>query len=504
MVSELIRAKADVNIQADDGSTALHAAFVNGGLTIIDQLFEAGADVCIRNESGCTPLHSYVDAVVSGETEYSDSVLNVMSIHAHSVDVMNLGSDNGETVLFYVWDNCLPLTQQLLNLGADPNAQNKKGMTPLFKAVSNAQTKTMYALLDAGADADLRDYNKCAPLDLAAYLEDLEAYKVLVEKTTNMNVKHRTNGETGLFNVLSPEQLPKLKLLLENGADPNAMNSTGRTPLSVFIESADTAADDNASVVKLLLDYGADPNIHNGNGITVLYSACNRGNNNSLKVIEALLSKGADPERPNLCDANEPRPIHVAKTGAIIELLTDYSADPNAATVKGNLTALHMLARSQEPLWKVKDVMGALLKAGADPNVKNNRGDTPLHCYARRGRTSVALHFVLNAHVNPYIVGFRRQTAIESVFKQWRENAGAVHNFKIVLDAIAQRGIAYDPISMNVLTLDEKRLMYRDIFQPVIMKRLIAVQRISRDYGIGSEIFDTPNGIKDTLKIPTQ
>jgi len=94
-----------------------------------------------------------------------------------------------------------------------------------------------------------------------------------------------------------------VKLLLENGADPNMVDSSmvdsrgvvhsrGITPLHCAAEKG------QATIVQLLLDYGANVNAQNYDGTTPLYCACNGGNEalNSIdsEVIALLLNRGAD------------------------------------------------------------------------------------------------------------------------------------------------------------------------------------------------------------------
>ena len=58
----------------------------------------------------------------------------------------------------------------LLEAGADPNARDVSGWTPLHKAAGfNANPAVVGALLDAGADVHARDADGWTPLHLAAW-----------------------------------------------------------------------------------------------------------------------------------------------------------------------------------------------------------------------------------------------------------------------------------------------------------------------------------------------
>lgn len=86
-----------------------------------------------------------------------------------------------------------------------------------------------------------------------------------------------------------------LKALLQTGADPNAADAAGRTPLHSAITSAGRPGNTTAyGNVKALLQYGADPSRKDSNGITPLTKAVVSG---SEALVETLLAGGADPNQ---------------------------------------------------------------------------------------------------------------------------------------------------------------------------------------------------------------
>jgi len=90
--------------------------------------------------------------------------------------------------------------QKLIRKGADPDAKDKHGWTPLHWAVENGKAEAVEALLiEAGADPDTKDKDGWTPLHRAAAAEDWNRDE-------------------------------KIKLLLNAGADPKAKNNDGRTP----------------------------------------------------------------------------------------------------------------------------------------------------------------------------------------------------------------------------------------------------------------------------------
>ena len=139
-------------------------------------------------------------------------------------------------------------------------------------------------------------------------------------------------------------------------------------PTPAFFKAA------TAATVQDCLGAGADPNARDVFGLTPLHRAAEISQ--TPAVITALVNAGADPnartERPSAYGFT---PLHLAafgQTPAVVTALLNAGADPNARTGSGN-TPLHLAAaHSQTPA-----VVTALVNAGADPNARTGDGDTP-------------------------------------------------------------------------------------------------------------------------------
>ncbi|MEA9587655.1 ankyrin repeat domain-containing protein [Xanthomonas sp. WHRI 10064A] len=106
-----------------------------------------------------------------------------------------------------------------------------------------------------------------------------------------------------------------LRELLAEGADPNAQNAQGDTPLhwAVRVHQSNTRdgqgdtpmhvaakrlrRNTNATTVSALLAAGADPNLRNTAGVSVLYEAAIGGNLNQVKALLAAGAEMSDAER---------------------------------------------------------------------------------------------------------------------------------------------------------------------------------------------------------------
>jgi ankyrin repeat protein len=148
----------------------------------------------------------------------------------------------------------------------------------------------------------------------------------------------------------------ELSLLIESGTDVDVTAGDGSTALLWAVYRGDVA------MVEALIAAGADPNVANNYGVFPLLQASRSGD---AELIELLLAAGADPMMTHT--EGETPLMAAARTGnvAAVELLLASGVDVNATDSFQNQTAL-MWASAEGHI----DVVGALLNAGADPDVQ--------------------------------------------------------------------------------------------------------------------------------------
>lgn len=103
-----------------------------------------------------------------------------------------------------------------------------------------------------------------------------------------VNAKDVTTGETALHIVTQRRDLTWLNYLIAHGANVNAADDHGRTPLEIAVNRGWREG------AEFLLQKNASPDISNDAGETPLIFAVHR---NDLQLVKALLAAGANPDR---------------------------------------------------------------------------------------------------------------------------------------------------------------------------------------------------------------
>lgn len=270
MVETFIRKGIDVNAQDDwNGSTPLHEAASNGHMDIAKLLIDRGADVNATDNDGHTPLHEV----------FFGGHLNIAEL--------------------------------LIAEGANVNARDKGSKTPLHKATGSNFSfyagillKTKYAEMNVNGKQIEPSMDE--EHELARTLK-IKAVKLLISKGADVNARDYL-GSTPIYGAILWGSLDVVKLLLESGANPNVQDEFG----SILLHEVVT--DNYPEVVTLLLDYGADPNRVNAYGQTPLHEAAW---NDCNEMIDILIAKGIDI---NIPDRNGDTPLHVAALNGYMEL----------------------------------------------------------------------------------------------------------------------------------------------------------------------------------------
>ena len=258
----------------------------------------------------------------------------------------------------------------------------------------------------------------------------------LLRARQNPDEADADNSFRGIHYACRSHRLNVVRLLLEAGADKDAVTDSGWTPLHIVCHAgiptiAGIAAAGASAIVEVLLEAGADKDAKTNHGMTALHLATERGYSD---IVGVLLRAGADFElrTPGLETALHLAAFHFRPQ--CLRLLLEAGADAQAVEVHG-LTVLHMavenLSWSQEAdilrrLIEASDVeakihedgatalhcaaadnlltqLSLLLDAGANKDVAQDNGRTPLHIAAENGHLQIVSR-LLDAGANKDVV----------------------------------------------------------------------------------------------------
>lgn len=195
-------------------------------IAVVQSVIESGADVNEPDLWG-TPL----DIAVS---KGSDKIAQILIDAGADVEGATLPGVGGEHPLHLAATrgSGVSTARLLISRGAQLDARDGAGRTPLITAVLADNVEVADALLAAGADIEAVDSNLGAsPLSWAACWERFKTAKFLLSKGAQINRKAGPDGDTPLHHAVMCKGFEMIKYLVANGADVNATNNSGLTPI---------------------------------------------------------------------------------------------------------------------------------------------------------------------------------------------------------------------------------------------------------------------------------
>ncbi|MEW6351666.1 MAG: ankyrin repeat domain-containing protein [Thermodesulfobacteriota bacterium] len=267
IVKLLLHRAANVNRRLKDGSFILMSAAMTGNTEVVEELLQKGADVNARDRNGSSAL------TWAAAADRADVVKLLKSRGAQSdLWIAALTGDTQEL-------------QRFIDAGADVNARDGQGWTPLMNAAQKGHVEAVKLLLDKGANPAAERCGRSAAVEAVVSGGSPEIVALLVDRGLGVVPNSGTQQWPLLASACKWGRVEAVKLLLAKGAEVNQRGPGGTSPLMVACSEGQTEA------AKVLLDNGADVNQRDAEGRTALISATLRG---ELEAVKLLLGNGAD------------------------------------------------------------------------------------------------------------------------------------------------------------------------------------------------------------------
>ncbi|KAL5602094.1 hypothetical protein FOBRF1_009627 [Fusarium oxysporum] len=384
VVKLLVEYGCDPMQKNENGETALKRAVSHTSsykpecdsrkMDIVKYLLDQGADPCCKDKYGRTP--------VSAAMSHGPDLFKVLferstdtSVKQHCWFNLSSISDVGKFTHYL---------ELLLSEGIDMEMVDSDGKTLYLNCIGYGKERLLI-LKDHGARTDVRDSNGNNALHRLCFYENrrTEEMKMLIDDGIDP-LAINNNGDTLLHLVAkrydgTRETADLLGWLLSFGIPVNAVNNQGATPLHVFQTRGRTGSTllDNkrTNFLDVLNRTGeVDPQIRDNDGLSPLHLAVMR----SEVEMSELKKLGLDL---NFLTSDQQNVLHLAcrarKASLVAQILeTVPNIDMNQEDQFGR-TPLHYACSSGDP-----EIVAWLLRYGASTYIKANDGSSVLHACA--------------------------------------------------------------------------------------------------------------------------
>ena len=298
------------------------------------------------------------------------------------------GPTADSTIVFMSRQNLTCCVRACLERGAHPDGTGSSIETPLLASLdqnSPPDRNLVAALLEYGANMESTNADGRTPLLITLVRQWPELALLLLENGANVNAidnKGRgvfhflfyricTTWTSGVTDVSPPCNVDLLGALRAHGADPNFASSDGWTPLHMVVVSGDIKC------VKILLKHGAMADAKNEDGQSPLHLALDSQSEPLVaEICGILLDHGSDPFYK---DMNGQTPLHYAtRNGSVGTVRRLVKAGVGLDTRgRSGKTPLHMAAKRAMYTGDF-EMLAMLVEAGCAKTTRDDAGRTPL------------------------------------------------------------------------------------------------------------------------------
>jgi len=340
-----------------------------------------------------------------------------------------------QVLIFHVKSQNVEKGLSLLGDGSvDVNLSDASGLCALHYAAFNSNAVLLKALLESGADRHKRDDVGGSAAHYVATSGQGELLDLLLLEPASY-LDQDNMGWTPLHVASQSGNWKVISRFCENEQNIQKLNPVDREGFTPFHIAARSG---QLQCLQELLKYLSSEDIgrKTDSGNTALHLACLSG---SLSTVHMLLDKGLDP---NDHSEDMSTPLHMAMAvhdfgirADIIEALLDHQADPKLIKSDGNFP-LHLyfeaFARGPCRGWSMKhhrDVLRRFfdLSSGC-ANIKNEKGQTPLHKAALTGAlgdAEIFAMFIDHGH-DMFIEDNEGQSSFQLLLERYFENLSSM------------------------------------------------------------------------------
>jgi len=319
-VLESLQQGAHIEARDINGATPLILAAESHQIPILELLLQKGAAAEAKDQNGVTALvhaarSGFVDVVellLTKTPDVNDKNQALFAVTETGYATVFISAEEYKTLRGVVppghGENerivspYLKTAKLLLSSGAEIEARNENGDTPLIRAAGFGQTDIVRLLLETGADPEATNKGGSTALAAAAcecavasMHDTLDIEKMLLEKRGAKGARDKQGG-MALLAAAAWGRVQNVKLLLDNGAPIEATDDEGNTALMI---SASGSAVSTIDTVRLLLENGANVEAKNSHGDTALILAASEEGIDSIDKVKILLKKGANVRTEN-------------------------------------------------------------------------------------------------------------------------------------------------------------------------------------------------------------
>lgn len=275
-----------------------------------------------------------------------------------------------------------------LSTGANVNARNAEGMTPILMAAIADKPFYIRDLIKRGADVNAADLKGNTPLHVAAGKRYPDTLITLLEYPVNLEA-HGSFGRTPLMEAARLGNVKAMELLIGKGADVNARDEMERTPLM----HAARANQNSREAVSLLLKKGADPELFDQDSMSaVMHAAALKHTDAALLLLDLYPNFVNNPAHGLIIMYHAVKGGDLKVASALVDKQVPLNWDLSIALRETRRIQVHgayrILARNgvfslrRTPLiWAAiennLEMVKLLVERGANPGQEDENGDSP-------------------------------------------------------------------------------------------------------------------------------